>query len=124
MKMSTYDIETPDGWLLQVWRIRSPGIFNAELSAPVIVMHGLGGSALRFMKNARNESIAFILADNGYDVFLPNFRSNQFSNRKMSGGKPSEPTQSDYYRCGSVEISCQRLSIASSSYARLSEDLL
>ena len=100
MRLLQYDVETPDGWILQIWRLQSPEIFHENLSAPILLSHSFGWSALHYMMNARNESIAFILADNGYDVFLTNYRGNPYSLRKMSEGKPVEPELSDYYRCG------------------------
>ena len=71
-------------------------IYDAKLSAPVIVSHGFGSSSLDYMRDLRNESTAFVLADNGYDVWLTNYRGNQFSNKMMSGGVPGKP-ESDAY---------------------------
>ena len=105
MKFRQYDVTTPDGWILQVWRLQSPEIFDEKLSAPIILLPSLGGQPLHYMRNARNESIAFILADNGYDVFLLNYRGNQYSNKKIKDGEPTDPVSSDYYQCRSMKLS-------------------
>ena len=73
-------------------------IWDSRLSAPVVFYHGFGGSAFDFLWNLRNESAAFIFADNGYDVWLPNFRSNHFSNRILENGRRRKPTATEYYR--------------------------
>ena len=98
LNLTFYEAVTPDGWILSLWRVRSMKIFDEKLSAPVIVSHGLASSAIDFMLNLRNQSTAFILADNGYDIWLTNYRANQFSNRIMSNGKPRRPEPVDYYR--------------------------
>ena len=98
MDLTYHDVVTPDGWVLKLWRVRSMRIYNAKLSAPVIVSHGFGSSSLDYMRNLRNESTAFVLADNGYDVWLTNYRGNQFSNRMMSGGKPGKPKFKAYFK--------------------------
>lgn len=73
-------------------------IYDETLSAPVVVAHGFGSSSLDYMRDLRNESTAFVLADNGYDVWLTNWRGTQYSNKKMSGGEPQEPEPSAYYK--------------------------
>ena len=100
MNLTYHDVTTPDGWILQLWRVRCLDILEAGLSAPVIFNHGIGGTAFDFLWNLRNESAGFIFADNGYDVWLTNFRSNHFSDNILEDGRRRKPTTTEYYRTG------------------------
>lgn len=98
MNLSFHDAETSDGWILQLWSVRSMEIYDATLSSPVILSHGFMGSAFDFLWSLRNESIAFIFADNGYDVWIPNYRGNHFSNRILQNGERRKLNTTEYYR--------------------------
>ncbi|XP_003747430.1 lipase member K-like [Galendromus occidentalis] len=100
MDLTFHDVVTPDGWILQLWRVTSPEIYDEKRSAPVIVSHAFMASAFDYMWNLRNESTAFVLADNGYDVWLTNYRANEFSNAVLVDGNRTEPTPEDYLRSG------------------------
>lgn len=89
---------TDDGWQLELHRVRNMDIFDSNLSTPVYISHGHGCASVDFMLNPRNESLIFILADRGYDVWAMNYRSNKFSSKVMINGTPSEPRPEDYYR--------------------------
>lgn len=98
MRLRYYEAVAPDGWILKLWRVQSPDIFDAKYSTPVIVSHGFCSSAFDYMRDLRNESLAFVLADNGYDVWLVNYRANQFSNKVLRKGKRRPPKPKQYYR--------------------------
>ena len=97
LNLTVHHAVTPDGWILQLWRVQSPGIYDPKLSAPVIVSHGFGSSSFDYMWNLRNQSTAFVLADNGYDVWLINFRANEFSNNISDGAGNRPPRKEEYY---------------------------
>ena len=73
-----HHIRTDDGYLLTIHRIPH-GRHNNNTSAgkdrPVVFLqHGLLCSSSNWVINLPHQSFAFILADNGFDVFLGNVR--------------------------------------------------
>ena len=45
--------------------------------------HGLGGSSDTFIRNVESKSLAYVLVNEGFDVFLVNNRGNLYSSRHM-----------------------------------------
>lgn len=78
--------ETADGHINMCIRISGPkgtdpveNMANGGPKRPVVILqHGLMDSCTGWILNGEN-SIAFILADNGYDVWMNNTRGNRFS---------------------------------------------
>ncbi|XP_024539846.1 triacylglycerol lipase 1 [Selaginella moellendorffii] len=71
-------VETKDGFLLGVQRVWSAN-YIGERKKPVFLNHGIliGGDI--WVLNAPPESLAFILADAGHDVWIANVRTSEFS---------------------------------------------
>ena len=85
-----HDVETKDGFILTMHRIVSP-YFNSKSSKPVVFMqHGLLDSSATWVVNFPTQSLGFILADHGFDVWLGNVRGNTYALHHTKYNKDQE----------------------------------
>ena len=79
-----YVVRTEDDYFLTLHRIRSRHAVAKKTNRVVLLQHGLFDSAHTWINNLANQSLGFILADAGYDVFLGNSRGSTYSRRHVN----------------------------------------
>ncbi|XAR51990.1 Triacylglycerol lipase [Bertholletia excelsa] len=84
-KCQEFDVKTDDGYILSVQRIPDGRLGGgAKDKQPVILQHGVLVDGMTWLLNSPDESLAFILADKGFDVWIANTRGTRFSRRHVS----------------------------------------
>ncbi|XP_077549614.1 gastric triacylglycerol lipase-like [Haemaphysalis longicornis] len=94
--VESHEVVTADGYVLGLQRIpqgkRAPvadaatacGAEGEDVRRPaVLVMHGLGATAITWVANYDDQSLGFVLADAGYDVWLGNLRGSTLSRKHV-----------------------------------------
>ncbi|CAK1554129.1 unnamed protein product [Leptosia nina] len=85
--IESHTVLTLDGYRLTIHKLTTemPNAFGVTKST-VLLNHGLFGSSLDWMLLGPENSLPFLLLENGFDVWLANSRGNVFSKRHVSVG--------------------------------------
>ncbi|KAJ2948243.1 hypothetical protein O0L34_g7471 [Tuta absoluta] len=97
--VETHTVKTEDGYFLTLFRI-PPTSNSVARKQVVFLMHGLLGSADDWLLMGPSKSLAYILADAGYEVWLGNARGNKYSRRHVT----MDPAQPEFWKFSNDEI--------------------
>ncbi|RHN50922.1 putative triacylglycerol lipase [Medicago truncatula] len=70
---------TSDGFILSIQRLPAGQSGKKANKPPVLIHHGLFCDGVSWLLNSPNESLPFILADSGFDVWLVSGRGSKYS---------------------------------------------
>lgn len=101
-----HEIKTEDGYYLTLFHIPPMKLIRDVTKKPVVfLMHGLLGSADDWLLMGPGKSLAYLLSDAGYDVWLGNARGNKYSRRHVS----KHPAMNDFWQFSNDEVALQDL---------------
>ncbi|XWS75814.1 hypothetical protein CRYUN_Cryun01aG0124400 [Craigia yunnanensis] len=92
-KLLWFQVTTKDGYILSMQRIPVGRSGKTADKPPVLLQHGILVDAAPWLLNSPEESLGFILADNGFDVWLANTRGTKYSR----GHTSLSPNDSAYW---------------------------
>ncbi|XP_054082567.1 lipase 1 [Zeugodacus cucurbitae] len=94
-----HNITTEDGYKLLLHRIPKPG------HQPVLLVHGLLTSSLAWTLLGPGNSLAFLLADRNYDVWLANLRGSPYSrSHTQLGSKSADYWSFSFHEMGAYDL--------------------
>ncbi|XP_032519952.2 lipase 3-like [Danaus plexippus] len=105
-KVEEHIVKTDDGYILTLFRIQPRKVTLDIKNRPaVFLMHGLLGSADDWLLMGPENSLAYLLADAGYNVWLGNIRGSKYSRHHVS----KHVSHPDFWRFSIDEIALHDL---------------
>ncbi|TVU13405.1 hypothetical protein EJB05_40459, partial [Eragrostis curvula] len=96
-KCEEHTVTTSDGYILSLQRIPSGHAGGSSSGKiPVLLQHGLMMDGVTWLMNSPAESLGYILADNGYDVWIANSRGTVYSRGHTSLSAATDPAYWDW----------------------------
>ncbi|CAG4947991.1 unnamed protein product [Colias eurytheme] len=117
-QVEEHTVQTDDGYILTMIRVL-PREETTVLKRPVVfLMHGLLGSADDWLLMGPGKSLAYMLVDAGFEVWLGNSRGSRYSRRHVS----KHPAQADFWKFSIDEIAQHDLPAMIDYVLRTSEE--
>ncbi|XP_023942603.1 lipase 1 [Bicyclus anynana] len=103
-------VTTEDGYIIQMHRIpagrrvaRKAG-FSEKGKKAILIVHGLLGSSSDFIIMGPERSLAYLLADEGYDVWLGNLRGNVYTSHVNYTKKSPKFWEFSFHEHGKYDV--------------------
>ncbi|KAK6137012.1 hypothetical protein DH2020_029247 [Rehmannia glutinosa] len=81
---SEHTTQTKDGFVLGLQRVSSPSVTVRQRGSPVLLIHGLLMAGDAWFMDSPDQSLGFILANRGFDVWVGNVRGTRWSHGHKS----------------------------------------
>ncbi|XP_051138158.1 triacylglycerol lipase 1 [Andrographis paniculata] len=76
--------QTEDGYVLGLQRVSSPSVIVRQRGSPILLVHGLFMAGDAWFMDSPNQSLGFVLANRGFDVWVGNVRGTFWSHGHVS----------------------------------------
>ncbi|KAF9602363.1 hypothetical protein IFM89_027037 [Coptis chinensis] len=105
-KCQEFEVKTDDGYILSMQRIPEGRVGGGGRNKPpVLLQHGVLVDGNTWLLNSPLQSLAFVLADSGFDVWIANTRGTRFSRTHAT----LDPAKPEYWNWSWDELAAHDL---------------